>query len=552
MGKLKLSGITRTIIIVFTILIFGQCMRDEFEFGKLSTDLEINSGILAPLAYGSLSFDDIISEFDNSGFLSEDADGLLFLTYADSLISFVANDLLEIPEQDFFQFFIQTDFGFPPGWTADTVDIEQNFPFTFANNEELDSMILNEGDLIFDISSEFQHTGQIIMTFPNITLSGIPLVRTIIMDDPSGNFSANVVEPIDGYTIHLNDSTGTDTLFLPVNFRVIINNSGNPDPAPTDSIKVVAQISALVFESIFGYIGDYEMLSETGEMDLGFFDSPLEGYIEFEEPIINLNIENSYGVPAAITLKEFKGYNNDGDSIDLDFGADDSLVFRYSYPKLSDYFASDILKDTTVTIDKDNSNLPEYLAFMPSSMKYNMSAKSNPDGIGPYNFVTDDSEINVGFEFVLPLYFKADSFALTDTIDFELFKDADFIEKVTVMLEVTNGLPIDIDFQIAFMDSLYNPVDSLFDANYQPVIPAATLNSDDTVENPSIKTSLIEFTSADIIGKLENVKYGLLRAGLKTPDDAGGDLIPVKFYSDYTVDFNLSVSVDVKANSNDF
>ncbi len=551
MGKLKLSGIIKTTIVVFTIFIFGQCMRDEFEFDKLSTDLEINSGILMPLAFGSLSFDNIVSEFDNTGLLSEDADGLLYLTYADSLISFVANDLLEIPEQDFFQFFIQTDFGFPPGWVTESVDKQQDFPFTFANNEELDSMILNEGDLIFEISSEFQHTGQIVMTFPNITLNGIPLVETIDMDDPSGNFTASIVEPIDGYTIHLNDSVGTDTLFLPVLFHVELTNSGNPDPAPTDSIKVVAKISALEFETIFGYIGDYEMLSETGEMDLGFFDSPLDGYIEFEEPIINLNILNSYGVPAVITLKDFKGYNNDGDSTDLTFGAEDTLAFRYAYPKLSDYFNSDIVKDTIISIDNGNSNLPEFLAFMPSSMKYNMSAVSNPDGNTVYNFVSDESEINVGFEFVLPLYFKADDFALTDTMDFDLFQDAEMIEKITLMLEVTNGLPIDIDFQIIFMDSLYNSVDSLFDGAYQPVIPSASLNADDSVNEPGIKTSLIEFTDEDIVGKLENVRYGLLRAGLKTPDDEGGDLIPVKFYSNYTVDFNLSVSVDVKANIND-
>ncbi len=552
MGKLKLSGIIKTTIVVFTIFIFGQCMRDEFEFNKLSTDLEINSGILMPLAYGSLSFDNIVSEFDNTGLLSEDADGLLYLTYADSLISFVANDILNIPEQNFFQFFIQTDFGFFPGWTTVSVDSTQNFPFTFEKNEELDSMIVKTGNLIFEISSDFQHTGQITMTFPNITRDGSPLERIVDIDDPSGNFSANISEPIDGYTIHLNDSVGSDSLFLPVDFNIVINKTGgNPDPAPTDSINIVAKISALEFESIFGYIGDYDLLSETGELQIGFFDGPMEGYIEFEDPIINLNIENSYGVPAAIILKDFKGYNNNGDSTDLDFGADDSLVFNYAYPRISDYNNSDIIKDTTVSIDKDNSNLPEFLATMPSSLKYNMSAKSNPDGKTAYNFVSEESEINVGFEFVLPLYFKADSFALTDTIPFDLFQDADIIEKITVMLEVTNGLPIDIDFQIVFMDSLYNIVDSLFEATYQPVIPSATLNSDDTVNEPGIKTSLIEFTGADIIGKLENVSHGLLRAGLKTPDDDGGDLIPVKFYSNYTVDFNLSVSVDVKANIND-
>ncbi len=552
MSKLKLSGIIKASIVVFTILIFGQCMRDEFQFDKLSTDLEINSGLLMPLAYGSLSFDDIVSEFDNSGFLSEDADGLLYLTYADSLISFVANDILEIPEQNFFQFFINADFSFLPGWTTVSVDSTQNFPFTFANNEELDSMIVKTGNLIFEISSDFQHTGEILMTFPNITLNGIPLVRTVIMDDPSGNFSANISEPIDGYTIHLNDSVGSDSLFLPVDFYVEINKTaGNPDPVLTDSINIVAKISALEFETIFGYIGDYELLSETGNLGLGFFDSPMEGYIEFEEPIINLNIQNSYGVPAAITLKDFIGYNNAGDSLGLAFGAEDSLTFNYAYPRLSDYFNSDIIKDTTIKIDSDNSSLSEFLAIMPSSIKYNMSAISNPDGNTSYNFVTEESEINVGFEFVLPLYFKADSFALTDTIDFDLFKDADIIEKITVMLEVTNGLPIDIDFQIIFMDSLYNTVDSLFEATYQPVIPSATLNADETVKDPTIKTSLIEFTSADIIGKLENVKYGLLRAGLKTPDDDGGNLIPVKFYSNYTVDFKLSASVDVKANIND-
>lgn len=551
MGKFKISGIIKTTTVVFAILIFGQCMRDEFEFDKLSTEVEINAGLLMPLAYGSLSFDNIISEFDNSGLLSENADGLLYLTYADSLISFVANDMLNIPEQDFFQFFIQTDFGFGGGWVTESVDKQQDFPFTFANKEELDSMIVNDGDIIFEISSEFQHTGEILMTFPNIRKDGVPLVKSVPMDDPSGNFSANIVEPIDGYTIHLNDSVGTDTLFLPVLFHVELVNSGNPDPLPTDSIKVVAKISTLAFDAVFGYIGDYELLSETGEMNLGFFDSPMEGYIEFEEPIINLNIQNSYGVPAAIILKEFKGYNNDGDSADLTFGSKDTIAFRYAYPKLIDYENSDIVKDTTVSIDKDNSNLPEFLASMPSALKYNMSAKSNPDGKGPWNFVTDESEINVGFEFILPLYFKADDFALTDTIDFEIFEDADFIEKISVLLEVTNGLPIDIDFQIAFMDSLYNPIDSLFESGYQPVIPSATLNDDDSVKDPSIKTSLIEFTGADII-KMKNVKYGLLRAGLKTPDDEGGGLIPVKFYSNYTVDFNLSVSVDVKANSNDF
>ena len=231
-------------------------------------------------------------------------------------------------------------------------------------------------------------------------------------------------------------------------------------------------------------------------------------------------------------------------------------TFGYAYPTLTDYVNSDIYKDTVISINSTNSNVSDFLAFLPSSIAYNLNAASNPDGpSGSYNFVTDNSQIDVDFEFILPMWFKADSFALEDTIDLDLSNmedNAELIEKVNLMLEVSNGLPLDIDFQLYFLDENYSVVDTMFGENFRPVISSGIVDATEgTVVSPGVKTSIVEFSNTEI-KNLGSVRYGRIRAGLKTPSGSSGELLSVKFYTDYKVDFNLSVDIDVKANTNDF
>lgn len=560
MNKLKLSGILKFLIPIAIIFLFYQCMREEYNFDKLDDEIEIEGGFLTPIAYGSLNLEDIISEFDSSSYVTSDPDGLLMITYEDSLFSFIADDLLEIPSTDFIQYFIESDFtilpGFP-GWNpGDTLVLQESekFPFSFARGEKLDSMILDDGTLNLNLSSQFQHTGNIILFSNNLKRNNIPYIDTIVIDDPSGGFSTNSSSSLAGYTIYLNDSVGSDSMFLEMGFKVELINSGAGINAG-EEIEVNATIDNMDFDAIFGYIGDYELLMQSGDLDLGFFENTLDGYIRFEAPQINFNLTNSYGVPAAVSISRFTGFKGDTDSVQMTF--DSSLdTFGYAYPTLTDYINNDIFKDTTISINGQNSNVSDFLAFLPSRLEYGLSAISNPDGeSGSYNFVTDDSQIDVDFEFILPLWFQADSFALEDTVDLDLAdidEDADIIERVNFKLEVTNGMPLDIDFQVYFVDENYNHVDSMFSENSQPVIGSAIIDeTTGDVISPGSKTTLVEFTG-DEITDLNTVRYGIIRAGLKTPSDSNDDLISVKFYTDYTVDFEMSVGVDIKANSNDF
>ena len=560
MNKLKLSGILKILIPIAIIFLFHQCMREEYNFDKLDDEIEIEGGFLTPIAYGTLNLEDIISEFDSSSYITSDPDGLLMITYEDSLFSFVADDLLEIPSTDFIQYFIESDFtilpGFP-GWNpGDTLVLQESekFPFSFARGEKLDSMILDDGTLNLNLSSEFQHTGNIILFSNNLKRNNISYIDTIVIDDPSGGFSTNSSSSLAGYTIYLNDSVGSDSMFLEMGFRVELINSGAGINAG-EEIEVNATIDNMDFDAIFGYIGDYELLMQSGDLDLGFFENTLDGYIRFEDPQINFNLTNSYGVPAAVSISRFTGFKGDTDSVQMTF--DSSLdTFGYAYPTLTDYINNDIFKDTTISINGQNSNVSDFLAFLPSRLEYGLSAISNPDGeSGSYNFVTDDSQIDVDFEFILPLWFQADSFALEDTVTLDLAdidEDADIVERVSFKLEIENGMPLDIDFQVYFVDENYNHVDSMFSENSQPVIGSAIIDeTTGDVVSPGSKTTLVEFTG-DEITNLNTVRYGIIRAGLKTPSDSNDDLVSVKFYTDYTVDFEMSIGVDIKANSNDF
>ncbi|MDY6800313.1 MAG: hypothetical protein SVU94_03705 [Bacteroidota bacterium] len=549
MSHLKHSGknIFIALAIIFT---FSQCMHDEYEFDKLSDEMEINVDILTPLAYGYLSMDDIIFEFDSTSYINTDEEGLLFITYEDSLFSFLADELIDIPDQNFPEYFIESDDDIPPyaSWD-DTVVVERTeyYEFNFSNNEDPDSIYINTADLNLQINSTFQHTGKLIISSNYIKHNNQPFNHTININNSSGSFSANQTLVLNNHVIEFIDTTVTDTSFLPIDFTFELYDSG-AGVNSGDQVEIILTLTDVDFNAIFGYVGNYELMSEAGELELNFFESLSDGYIEFEDPQVNFNIRNSFGVPAEINIERFAGFKNENDSITLDMEPEINPS-NYAFPVIDEFGET---KDTTISINRDNSNISAFLAFLPTYLQYNMNATSNPDGPGgAYNFVTKESKIEVDLEFVLPLWFKANNIALQDTIEMDLSginEDAEMIEKINLVLQVFNGLPVDIDFQIYFMDELYNPVDTLFDQGSQPIIAGGQINTEYKVTDPTRKVSVVEYFKQDI-EKLEVVRFAYIRAGLKT--SAFDDDISVKFYDYYNVDFNLSIDVDALINTND-
>jgi len=548
MYRLRYLKLQKGIVILLISILFSGCMQDEFQLDRLITDVELEAGFFAPAGYGTLTINDLIKDLDSTSYLYTDEDGLLYFSFTDSLFSYGSEEILEVPNQDFFEYFIEADFFFPPIWTTVSIDREENFPFSFSNDEKIDSIYLDAGDMIFNISSEFKHTGTIVISCPTIRKNGIAFSQTIIIDDPSGTFSSNNTFPLNDYVIELNDSIGSDSLFLPVDFHVELYNEGSPI-LPTDQIEIVATIQNLDFEAIFGYVGDYELMGQADSIELDVFDNELfEGNIQFADPQVNFNISNSFGVPAEANITRFTAFNSEGDSLQLTL--DPSInPYRFDFPTLSEYGE---VKESTWSLNGSNTNLSDFLGFLPTSIIYSVKATSNPDGpTGPYNFVSDASLIDIGFEFVLPVWFKTNDFALQDTIELDmgdLGDITDMIEQANILLTASNGLPIDIDLQVYFVDSLYAPVDTLFGIDQQPLIKSGILDADNIVQYPGTKTILVQYTG-DEIANLETVRYAFIKAGLRTPQY--DENVYVKFFNYYKIDFKISVDVDLKINTRD-
>jgi len=548
MYRLRYSKWKIGIVIILISILFSGCMHDEFEFNKLITDVELEAGFFAPVGYGTLTINDLIKDLDSTSYLYTDEDGLLYFSFTDSLFSYSSEEILDVPNQDFFEYFIQADFFFPPLWTTVSIDRVESFPFSFTNEEKLDSIYLDAGDMIFNISSDFKHTGLIVITCPSIRKNGVAFTQTVIIDDPSGTFTTNNTFPLDDYVIELNDSIGSDSMFLPVDFHVELYNEGSPI-LPTDQIEIVATIQNLDFEAIFGYVGDYELMGQADSIEFGVFDNELfVGSVQFADPQINFNISNSFGVPVEADITRFTAFNSDGDSLVLTM--DPSInPYRFAFPTISEYGQ---VKESVWSLNGTNSNLSDILSSLPTSIIYSVKASSNPDGpTGPYNFVSDASLIDIGFEFVLPVWFKTNDFALQDTIELDLSdvgKDADMIKQANVLLTASNGLPIDIELQVYFVDSLYAPIDTLFGLNQQPLIKSGILDANNMVQYPGTKTVIVQYTGEEIVN-LENVRYAIIDAGLKTPQY--DENVYVKFFDYYKVDFKISADVDFKINTRD-
>ena len=77
------------------VLLLNSCHKEQFQLDKLSDEIEIQTDLVAPLIYGSMGMGEIVAEFDSSGYVGEFEDGLLFLTYSDTLVN-VKVDTLDL------------------------------------------------------------------------------------------------------------------------------------------------------------------------------------------------------------------------------------------------------------------------------------------------------------------------------------------------------------------------------------------------------------------------------------------------------------------------
>ena len=537
------------VIILFVsaiIFLFGTCVPDEFT-KEYNTDVLLEPFLTAPVAYGSLSIEDVLENADSTGLIYKDSTNLMYVAFREELDEIIAGEWIEIPDQEFVHIYYDYPVSVPSaalGPVNDTMPHYEtrHFPFELPNEARVDSVLIKSGFMRCHCRSTVHHEGILISYSDYIRKDGQPYYSETIISDASGNFTDETLIPVDGYWVYLDNEMSTDTSFLEIDFEYYLINSG-ADIESGEYVSVTKNFEDIVYDAVYGSVGDWDTALVQDEVfDFELFEGDFSGVIYFEDPRFKLFVESSVGVPIGINLFDISAYYASTDTrIDLEFvpGANPFIVKAPGMDEIGQTVS------TTIQVDKNNSNINELTNSNISQFRFSAGALTNPPGSDTTeNFVLDTSRVAVDFEIELPMDLRVEDFTLEDTVELSLSMedDQDFdINALEVTILTENWMPVDIHLQAFLVDSAYNILDSLLTGDNKHILRSGTV-TDGLITIPDEDS----VTVAVVSGNFEEVKkteYLILNATIESTDQGQ---TPVKIYSHYSIDFRVSIMLDAK------
>lgn len=265
-----------------------------------------------------------------------------------------------------------------------------------------------------------------------------------------------------------------------------------------------ARLDFLIFSYLEGSFGRQVFDIPSGQIPFNTFRNYISGQINFDEPRLLIKVDNSLGLPIEPRINNLSVITR----TTLNLPLTSPLFFPgnllFDYPRLDEIGAS---KQTTIVLNKDNSNIISILDEQTTSIFFDIDAIAFPDNdqetIG---FIRDDGRIDIKSELILPVKGTVESYVLFDDYPINSL-EIENAEELEFNLGVENGLPLGVKFQIHFLTPFYGVIDSLFPAPIE--IPSASLNTDGTIDEIS------EFITTELLSnsKLNKIEpSGFIRA----------------------------------------
>lgn len=536
------------IYLVLIGIVISSCHKEYFQLEKLSDEMEFQPAVVAPLIHGSMTMNDIVGLFDSAGYVGEFDDGLIFLAYSDTLVNFTVdtvNLLIDTYyDEIYFSSEIDSDPVFIGSGIGDTIHFVKStyYSVDVEGDSRLDSVFFKDGDMLIEVASTFRHRGM--MTISSDYLHdpvGSNYLRTIEISSAAGDFTGSESHSLDGYS--LETVTQGDSSVFRIDYDLALINSGNPI-SPGESCEINTSMLDLGFYSLFGYIDPREVVaSDSGELDIPIFSEfPELSHLKLADPRINIRTESSLGIPFELTLDSVIATAEDGTTETLEIY--EGHPFKIAAPSLSNLGAT---VTSEIQIDNQTSNFHELLNLAPHNLSYRVTGGVDPDIPDQNHFLLDSSRFMLEAEFMLPLDLRITGYALEDTLEFELGDegvDTSLVRNVVVRVNTVNELPVELVLQLYLLDESHLVLDSIFDED-DVFLPASEVDNRGLLVSASENSNIISFP-LEKLGKLEHVRYMQVKARLVT---SGLGAQFVKFYSDYSLEFEISMYADFIINT---
>ncbi|MEN8156013.1 MAG: hypothetical protein ABFS10_03620 [Bacteroidota bacterium] len=544
----------RFIFLLATGIILTSCHREYFEFDKISDEFEIEPEMAAPLVYGSMSMKDIVERFDSTGYVGEFDDGLIYLAYSDTLVEAMADTLVDVPDHISTEIYLDPEIDDPifiGSDIGDTVHFYKSdiLKFNMEGGDRVDSILVKGGTIIAEVYSSFRHMGFMIISSDQIhDPQGNPLFLKVDISDLSGDFRDSTILDSDHY--HIETTAMGDSNVITIDYDLGLINSGNPIN-PGEVCDVKTSLIKMDFYGAYGYISSRELITLTDSLGIPIFaDNPELTTLKLRDPRITIHTASSLGIPFEIELDSVTATAEDGST--------ETLEFYTGHPFVIPGPALENIGETVygeININRETSNFPDLINLAPSDIYFNVAGRTHEESGQDNHFLLDTSRFMLEAEFLLPLDLRITGFALTDTMLFEMEEgvDTSMVRNAEITMTTINQLPIELKAQVLLLDSNYIVIDSVFEEQL-PLLGASEVDEDgklkvyaDGSDGARMETHTVKFP-AEKLGKLEQVSFMQVRAQLVT-SQAGEPF--VKIYSDYTLDFEISLFANFRINSNE-
>ena len=150
-----------------------------------------------------------------------------------------------------------------------------------------------------------------------------------------------------------------------------------------------------------------------------------------------MKLNNSAGIPIEADMSQIFAYN-DQTSLQLTGIANPLTINSPNYSEIGES------KVTTISLNRESSNIVDVFDLNPSGIAYQMFIETNPAGnTGDMNFINSDSKIDVTMDVDIPMYGSVSGFSIEDTLDFAL-DSINILQSATLRAIIENEFPVDV------------------------------------------------------------------------------------------------------------
>jgi len=391
------------------------------------------------------------------------------------------------------------------------------------------NMALKKGTMTVKVNSTSKVNGSINLSLPEIKKNGIPI-------------SVNV--PLSGSSVTIdlagaNFNFASDPLVpynrVPYSYNIqVVSSTGYIDYVSTDVVRVDMTLNGMEFKSVYGDFGKQLIQIDPGTFDLNLdMLEKIDANFKLSNPKLELIFHNSIGMPASVAF-DLVASNKSGQQVVLT-----RTPSTFDIPVPANINAG--IATSSMVFDKQNSNVVNFIALPPTGkISYSGKAEFNKNNVvtpSNPNFLDLDATFAIDAAMELPLELQVSNLTFKDTTKISAEK-FDNVESAELIINATNGIPLDVEIQLFFIDSISKS--QLGSSKKLKILTAAQVSNTGVI-TPTINSQSFVLDA----NEMENLRKsnGIVFSGTVSSPSGGKDV--ASLYSDSMLGLNLVIKTKI-------